>query len=196
MDVTVALAGRSVGQVVEKWKARLYPAVVKECLRLANIAGGEIARQAIALLPGGRGALARSFLPARLLSITNGEVKAGAISDLPYARVQNEGGTIKPSTRKMLAIPQTAKARSMWPRDWAKDELFLVPKGPDLALLMSPGKGKRGKPKLQYILKPSVKIEGTGYIDHAADATKLAAAGESPEKLSEALEQDEQGGGD
>jgi hypothetical protein len=55
------------------------------------------------------------------------EVTVG--SSVKYARIQSEGGTIKPRTVKALAIPLTRqlKVANKWPRDYPKDELSFIP---------------------------------------------------------------------
>lgn len=84
MEVSVTYQG-SVGTIADKWIQRLTPALAKEVLRLANEAGGFIAKIVVATFRGG-GGLARSFLPARFVSSPDG-VAAGALSDLPQAGV-------------------------------------------------------------------------------------------------------------
>ena len=55
------------------------------------------------------------------------EVTVG--SSVPYAAMQDEGGTILPKTVKFLAVPLTraVKVRGLWPRDYAEDALRFVP---------------------------------------------------------------------
>jgi len=134
-------------------------------LRAANHAGGEIARQVFAKHGGGKGTLARSFLPAAFVDVP-GSIAAGAFSDLVYAEVQDQGGTIRPKSGKNLAIPLTPQARNRWPRDWGDKLFFLKSKNGKGLLAERVGNGK--KLKVQYVLQPQVTITGSGYIRAAA----------------------------
>lgn len=87
-------------------------------------------------------------------------------TNLVYARIQQEGGTILPKTADNLAIPvpQALKRDKRWPRDFAKGAFFKLesPKG---KFLIATGKeaipGISGK-GLAFVLKPSVNIPDRG----------------------------------
>lgn len=159
----------------------------KLVLKAANHAGGEIARSVYAKHGGGSGALARSFLPASFVSAPNGQVAAGAFSDLVYAEVQDQGGTIEPKSGKNLAIPIGAKRTDVrWPRDYPKDSLkFIMAKGKKL-LVEKVGKGKDFV--VRFVLKPSVKITGSGYLAAAASAAEPGIEKILQENVDEALD--------
>lgn len=57
-------------------------------------------------------------------------------SFLPYARIQQEGGTVLPRKRKMLAIPLRPDLRrlGMWPKHWKRDRLACIKTGKGLFL--------------------------------------------------------------
>lgn len=144
-------------------------AMARGVLRAANIAGGIIARNVIKLLPGGTGQLARSFLPARFIGGKD-SLTAAAQSDLEYAAIHDDGGTIRSSRPSgVLAIPVSARAKGSWPRDWARDSLALIPsKKPGKALLIDT---QTEGLMVHYVLQESVKIDGTRYIKKSeADA--------------------------
>lgn len=79
-------------------------------------------------------------------------------SATPYARIQNTGGVIKPVKAKMLSIPLTPKARSV-----------VSPRQLTLTIRRMAGKlflvDSNGKP--QFILKHSITVPATGYLDRA-----------------------------
>jgi hypothetical protein len=138
--------------------------LAKTMLRAGAVVGGEIARVVVRRFPGGTGALARSFLPPTFISKRPGEIKVGALSSLVYARIQDEGGSIKAKRSKLLAIPLTPKAKSRWPRDWPKNSLALI-KTKKGNLLLIDAKSKRIK--AHYVLTPRVRIPGRNYLAEA-----------------------------
>lgn len=143
------------------------PAHRKAALKAANYAGGAIAEEVYSR-HGGSGNLARSFLPATFIDTDEG-VGAAAVSDLVYAGIQNRGGTVTSSRPGgMLAVPLTAWAKKRWPRD-VGGELFLIKSKRGNLLLMN----KLGP---QYVLKRSVTLTGSGYIDAAAENSKARVA--------------------
>ena len=134
-------------------------------LRPSMLRAGEILRAAIVrFAPASSGSLRRSFKTAPV-DIGGGQISVGLFSDLPYARIQNQGGTIRPKTGKNLAIPVTGQARKLWPRDWPSGALsFQIRKGKKLLFDQAN--------KLQYVLKPSVTLKGSGYLEAAAKAAR------------------------
>ena len=94
----------------------------------------------------------------------------GVFSDLPYAKIHDTGGIIRPVRAKALAMPLTPKARKMGPREWPEGLLNYVPvnRNPVVGLLAL--KSARGKGKSQYLLLKESKIKSTGYIQSAKEA--------------------------
>lgn len=155
----------SPGLLIDKAMGGMTAAFWRIALKAAAIAGGFLAREVVDNTPGGTGRLAASFTHP---TMTQGgdSIKAGALSSLPYARIQDEGGTIIPKTVKNLAIPQTPQAKEMWPRDWGKNQLhFIANKMEGGALVDSQG-------TTQYLLRPSVTLTGKHYIDAARVKTE------------------------
>lgn len=102
------------------------------------------------------GNLARSF-KARVLRGSGSDVSAGVFSNLIYAKIHDEGGTITPRTGKNLAIPLNQAAKRRWPREWSKGTLrFAKMRGKKFLV------DQNGKP--QYLLKQSVSIRGRHYL--------------------------------
>ena len=106
------------------------------------------------------GALSRSFRPTVL--VKGDKLRVGVYSSLPYARIQDQGGTIVPVNAKALAVPLTNTARRLTPRQM-----------PGLVLIKTKGKAllvlptKKGKITPQYVLKQSVTLRGHFYIEKA-----------------------------
>ena len=156
--------------VLEGIPEALTPELSKAVLKAANIAGGEIVlavRDTTAGSGTTTGALARSVLPAHFVEAPKGSVAAAADSDLIYAKIQDQGGTIHAKSVKNLAIPLTKEARGLWPRDRPAGELVFRKSKKGAALLVS---ATTGEP--QYVLKPSVTLKGKGYIAKAREASE------------------------
>lgn len=172
MTFSVGVVTTDAIKVIDKVKAGMSATGARAVLKAANYAGGLIAEFAASRFKDSSGELPRSFLPARLLDVGSGDIAAGSLSDLPHARVQDEGsgylpgGVVSPRAGRNLAIPLTAKARNMWPRDWPQKDLF-VSRSKLGNLLLRESNG--GRP--QYLLRESVTIIGTNYI---SDANKEA----------------------
>lgn len=156
--------GADVGLLLETISKSIDPISAKAALRAANYAGGEIAKSVVRFFPRGKGALARSFLPATFLERKPGLVSAGALSDLIYARIQDEGGTITPKTVKLLAVPISNVAKTKWPRDWPADALQFVKTGRGKMLLID---AKSKNLVVHYVLQSKVVIRGRHYLDDA-----------------------------
>ena len=116
------------------------------------------------------GALAGSWEVA-MVSAKPGSFTFGVFSDLPYARIHEAGGVIRPVRAKALAVPVTKKARRMGPREWPEDLLQYVPvnRHPVIGLLALKGRGTR-KGKAQYLLLKEANIKPTLYITKAREA--------------------------
>lgn len=102
------------------------------------------------------GNMARSF-KARILKDSGDEVAAGVYSELIYAKIQDQGGTITPRTRRNLAIPLNAAASKRWPREWGGKLRLAIMRGKKFLI------DDTGKP--QYILKEAVTIRGRRYLN-------------------------------
>lgn len=159
MAASFAVKVKGAGALIdglEEFDANLIDGLEGPMLQAAEIVRGEIVKAA----PVGTGALRRSFRSV-LIQTSKDKISSGVFSDLPYARIQNTGGTIFPKTVKNLAIPLTREAQKLWPRDW-----------PPGALVFQMRRGKKflfdRSDRLQYVLKRSVTIKGSGYLDTAA----------------------------
>jgi len=169
MTTTKKVTPKELVEFFNKAKNETPSAYAKSILLAANYAG-KIIREEVINFHGGKGSksqLARSFLPAKFIGSPKA-LRAGALSTLVYADIQDRGGTIKSSrSNGMLAIPLQKGNEKRWPRDWPKDDLTLIKskKGNLLLVTMS---GKKGTIKPQYLLRKSVSITGSGYLKSAA----------------------------
>jgi len=152
-------------------------------IKASEFAAGELRRSIKAKLKTRTGGLQRSF-KATLLVDSKDRVKGGAFSDSVYARIQDEGGTIRPKTRKALAVPISQKAKTtvgLWPRHWAAGQLRYVPRPGKAPLLVEDHgrfkkiRGSRSgasefehtKSIIHYVLMRSVTIRAHNYVEHA-----------------------------
>ncbi|MDR0455845.1 MAG: hypothetical protein LBH20_04070 [Treponema sp.] len=126
---------------------------------------------------------------AQSIAPHSGGLWADASTNLHYARIQQEGGTITPKNAKALWIPASAKTREMMRRynAWTPGKLiaamkadgyagykagkayFIYKKGRELK---SGKRGKRGQEFILFIIKDSVKIPARPflYIDEKDEA--------------------------
>lgn len=154
-----------IDEFVDNLDSEMTPNLAKGLLKAATFAGGAIAEQVNEMFESGSGELARSFLPARFVKTKSGELGAGAVSDVPYARIQDEGGTITPSKMTYLSIPVSSEAKNRWPRDWPAEKLFAFRSKNGNLLLAE--RTTRGKPTIHYVLKKSIEVTGKGYLEKA-----------------------------
>lgn len=163
MAVTVKVTGNP-GIAIKAQHKEFTPALARGLLTAAQYAGGVLAETVTLTFQAGTAALARSFpLGVGFVDTPRG-VAAGALSDLEYAAIQDDGGIIEPKTAKMLAVPLTPAAKKLWPRQWPQEALSLV-KMPSGNLLLIP---KGGVPRdALYVLKEQVTIKGRGYVEKA-----------------------------
>jgi hypothetical protein len=146
-------------------------AVSLALLRCAQHAEGEIKRTAQKTFKPGTGNLMRSF-KAQMLQETGDNLSAGAVSDLVYAGIQNEGGTIRSSRGpgKFLAIPLANRDIPLgkWPRDYPKGALHvgIAPIPYRLGLVLMDANGR-----VMFNLARKVKLEATHYIETAQEAS-------------------------
>lgn len=159
---------------VERWIDDLLPKMAEAqklgLLKAAKMATGEVQRAIFEDFPSGRGGLAKSYT-ATLLQPKDGKLRAGAISDLVYARIQDEGGPIVAKNAKALTIPISEKAKKLSSRGVSAREfpggLDLVwPRGSQVGYLV---KSIKKRTELHYLLKRRTHLDGTGYLDKAAN---------------------------
>lgn len=146
--------------------------LAKWVLEAALIVEGQIRKTVIQTFTGNpTGNLARSF-KARMLSTARGGIAAGVFSDLPYAGIHDQGGTILPRSVSRLAVPISNRARGtrgLWPRHWPRGSLFAIKsRAGNIILAEKVGAGIRP----HYVLKPSVKITGRQYLKRASDIAR------------------------
>lgn len=142
-------------------------AVAGAVLRAAHLTAGAIATVVLARFREGTGQLARSF-PANVGFVQQSatEVSARTFSPLPHARIQDQGGVIRPRGHA-LTVPLTPEAEKRMARDWPAGQLRLVVLRGKAFLVEVLGKGKGAQLRPQYVLKDQVTITGTGYIEQA-----------------------------
>lgn len=153
-------------KMIGKYADGLNEEIAKGVLKAATIGGGAIQVAVTELARHQTGQLARSFLPAAFIQRSGGEISAGAISDLPYAAVQDRGGTIK-AKRQWLAIPVTPEAKKRWPRDWGAGALAFAMTLGGQPLLLEPDTGR-----VHYLLRRQVKLDGLRYMDVATERSR------------------------
>ena len=96
----------------------------------------------------------------RLMNSINYRTENGQViisTNVKYARIHHEGGTIVPNKAKFLAIPLTKAAKVMSPRDF-KDTF--IAKG---CIMLKTGKGSKDFIPI-YALKKKVKIPQQKYM--------------------------------
>lgn len=167
-SITFDRNGTKVGLAIAMMSGRLEAESARIVLEAAEHVAGTIREVVYDKFPEGRtGALGRSFKPVFLGRDDHG-VSAAASSDLVYARIQDEGGTVVPKTTKALAIPLKRLPVGKWPRHFAKGELTLIPgKNGKASILAKVSKG--GKVDPMFVLVRSVRIPGRHYLDAAAE---------------------------
>lgn len=164
--------------------AEVRAAAVKGVIKGAEHVAGQVRREVLSSMRGRTGALARSWT-SRFVGESAADARAEAYSEGEYARIQDEGGTIRPKTRRNLAVPIGAGRNlpvGKWPRDFAPGELTLIlrkGRAPLLAKVSYRGKGdKRHETRITplFILLRSVTLEGQHYTDRAAAASEEGVA--------------------
>jgi len=182
METTVDL-----GVFMENLLRKVVRDLDKTVLQAAEHAAGIIRETIYSTFKNPRGGLARSFRVA-LLEPEDGKIRAGAISDLVYAEIQNTGEpTIVPKTVKRLAVPIGHRARTtagLWPRDWGADGLEFAGWSKKGNPLLGK-KGREGKSDyLQYVLVKAVVLKPTYYLDWSNEIAKR----EIPKLFDEAIQ--------
>jgi hypothetical protein len=147
---------------------RLRGAIDTNMLQAAVIAAGSVRQAVYDEFKPGTNLLAWSFKPTLLADGEDGSLRSGALSDVIYARIQDEGGTIVPKRAKALAIPVSPRAKggkggSIGPGDFPKNYLHMVwPKGGPKGFLFGLDS------VLHFVLQKSVTLKATGYLEQAA----------------------------
>lgn len=115
------------------------------------------------------GGLARSFRPYS--EIRDGRGRIASESDLIYARVQDQGGIVRPRVMKHLAIPLIRLPVGKWPRHFPRDgrgRLFMLrKKGGEPRWILARKKGKRGVEAV-FLLRKWVRIPAKHYLETAS----------------------------
>lgn len=162
---------RKIAREMSEKAKTLFVDLARPALQAAEIAAGELRIASNEMFSHRTGELARSWRPM-FLRVSRSELTTAALSDLVYAAIQNDGGTIVPRTRKYLAIPLVDLPVGKWPRDFGRGELSFVPlKSGDGGLLVRAAKGKARQGKIGeaiFLLKKSVTLKGRHYIEKAA----------------------------
>lgn len=153
----------------------------------AAVHAGEVIGEVVrGTFPQGKGDLAESFLPPTMVDRGGRQVPVAA-SDLPYARIQDQGGDIEPTRAQYLTIPLTAEARSRRARDWPEGDLtFITSKQGNKLLVKIIGGQKKIDP--QYLLRKRVTLKGTGYLEEAAERAAPGVGEIMADALENALE--------
>lgn len=161
INLDVRIVGDDAEAFLSALSKAVTPAVARAVLRAAQAASGELSLASMeALTKRPTGSLARSF-DVEVLS-KGDTISAGAFSRLPYASIQDAGGTIRAKRRKYLAIPLDGIPRGMGPRQYPTPLEFRPSRKGGGVLVDSTGKPR-------YALKRQVRIRGTGYVRTALD---------------------------
>ena len=171
MKIDVRLDDAGLERVIERLAAGgVSEAMVRELAGVAQDLEGEISRQIVQrLTKRPRGALARSWRTT--LQVDGRDVRAVIASSLPYARIQDQGGTIRPVRARALAIPVEGAGGprpGQGPRQFGRPLEFRPGRNRGEGRLVEVrGKGKSAREITRYILRRSVRIEGEQYVDAA-----------------------------
>jgi len=147
-----------------------FPKEIRKELMRAAVEGAGLIRETIMTdwLSGtnsgvSTGKLARSFKPTLLESRVGG-YGVGIFSDVVYAAIHEDGGTIWPSTARNLAIPLTRAARRVRPRQYPEKLRFAITPLGNKVL----AKQLKKKIKPVYLLVDQVTIRPQHYLKKSA----------------------------
>lgn len=118
-----------------------------------------------------RGGLGESYKPF-FVGFKSGNAVMKVVSDLAYARIQDEGGWIKPRLRQNLAIPIHPSAKGFSPESFGKKNLTLIvrKRGPPLLVRLTKDRPSgRQITALMFVLKRTVYIPPKNYLRVAMD---------------------------
>lgn len=167
-----------VQKLTKRMEAGSAKAIASAVLRAAHVMASFVSKAVMEKLPGGTSQLARSFVAnVGFIRSTGDVISARTFSPLPYAGIQDKGGTIRPKTARALAVPLTNEAQKRWPRDWSREQLKLVVLKGKALLVERLGKGKMARLKAHYVLKDHVTLTGREYIAAARSQGKSAVDG-------------------
>jgi len=112
---------------------------------------------------------------AELEKLSRAEIRVGILGTedgelLKIAAVHEFGATIHPKSAKNLAIPLRPEAKGKSPR--AFPDTFVLDNGENRFIAQNTGKGGKGKPKLLFMLLPSVTIPERSFIRAGYDGNK------------------------
>lgn len=124
-------------------------------------------------------------------SITHSADRSGATvgTNVVYARIQQEGGVIKPKNKKALAIPVDKSAWGKSPKEF-QNLVFIPRKGKNPLLVeMKTKRGKASSMKIMFVLMKSVRIPARPFLlfqpeDYAymlRRVDRMIMTGESPQ---------------
>jgi hypothetical protein len=103
---------QDVGEVFQRSQAGLERGFRDGILMASEIAAGELRRAVQSDFQQHTGSLGESFR-ATLIEDRRQKIRAGAFSDLVYARIQDQGGVITPKKARFLTVPLTDQARQV-----------------------------------------------------------------------------------
>lgn len=135
--------------------------------RCAQHAEGEIKRTLQKTFKPGTGNLMRSFT-AQMLSKKGSTLTAGAVSDLVYAEIQNDGGTIRSSRgpSKFLAYPVVDMPVGQWASDTPDLHVGIAPYPSKLGLVLMDSSNR-----VIFNLAKKVTIKPTKYLEKAQESS-------------------------
>lgn len=100
-------------------------------------------------------------------------------TNVPYARIQELGGTLKPRTKKYLTVPVNDRAAQMRAntKDLRTQNLtFRKGRHPGIAFLWRTTKGKNARSELMFVLKRFVRIPARPFMRPAATSKENQSA--------------------
>lgn len=167
MTLSIKINSKGARDAINLAAKDLRPELLRGMLKATQHTTGVVRSQIYETFPGGRtGGLARSFNPV-FLGVEGKHITTAVFSKLSYARIQDEGGIIKPKSVSKLAVPLSSARVPVgkWPRHFAKGELVYIKtkSGKELLAKIS----KKGGIKPVFVLKPSVRLRARNYIEAA-----------------------------
>ncbi len=164
MSVGIQIRSKGAVAAINAIAQDLPKALITGLLKATYHVENKVKSEVYEKFPDGRtGALARSFKPV-FLGRDGNVISAAVQSDLVYARIQEEGGTIT-AKGKYLAVPISDRIPvGKWPRHFGAGELVRIQKrggNPILAKIT----GKKITP--MFVLKSSVHLRGRKYLESA-----------------------------
>lgn len=163
MSITVEHNPEFLDRAFRELRRAFRPQEIERLLRqpLAVLQAAVIRSTQTRLAKDPTGALARSWEIE--IAVTSRGAQGGVRSPLPYARIHNQGGIITPKRGRYLAIPIGRTPRGMQARHDPTPLAAWRSRAGNL-ILWSTG---NGAPEPRYVLKESVRIPATHYLDIA-----------------------------